>query len=81
MLPTPLTIAPSLAALFLVEIPLDLIGFGFDFYLTQRFHWLHVLDAIVIIVAFCLEVAVDVRPALPCIRCYLCGTTHVLHAR
>ncbi|GAA6003138.1 uncharacterized protein JCM10292_002887 [Rhodotorula paludigena] len=49
----------AITSLFLVEIPLDLIGFGFDFYLTQRFHWLHVLDASVVVVAFCLEVAVD----------------------
>ncbi|BGP23417.1 calcium channel [Rhodotorula toruloides] len=41
---------------FVVEILMDLTAFGPSYYLTDRFHWLHSADAVVILVAFVLEV-------------------------
>ncbi|BGO90235.1 hypothetical protein NBRC10512_002438 [Rhodotorula toruloides] len=41
---------------FVVEILLDFTAFGPAYYLTDRFHWLHSADAVVILVAFVLEV-------------------------
>ncbi|BGP30721.1 hypothetical protein JCM10296v2_002478 [Rhodotorula toruloides] len=41
---------------FVVEILLDFAAFGPAYYLTDRFHWLHSADAVVILVAFVLEV-------------------------
>uniref|UniRef100_A0A0K3CCC6 Voltage-gated hydrogen channel 1 n=1 Tax=Rhodotorula toruloides TaxID=5286 RepID=A0A0K3CCC6_RHOTO len=41
---------------FVVEILLDFTAFGPAYYLTHRFHWLHSADAVVILVAFVLEV-------------------------
>ncbi|GAA5868696.1 hypothetical protein JCM8547_003786 [Rhodosporidiobolus lusitaniae] len=44
---------------FVVEIPLDLVAFGPAHYLTAKHHWLHLFDAIVVIVAFVLEVVLQ----------------------
>ncbi|GAA5884492.1 hypothetical protein JCM6882_005273 [Rhodosporidiobolus microsporus] len=41
---------------FVVEIPLDLVAFGPKHYLTAKHHLLHLFDAVVVIVAFVLEV-------------------------
>jgi len=51
---------PSTGA-FVVEIPVDLLGFGLPYYTTMRYHWLHVADSLVILTAFILEVVLQVR--------------------
>ncbi|GAA5967125.1 hypothetical protein JCM11641_000448 [Rhodosporidiobolus odoratus] len=44
---------------FVVEIPLDLFGFGFAYLFSSEDHWLHCLDAIVVLGAFVLEVVLQ----------------------
>ncbi|GAA5829392.1 hypothetical protein JCM11251_005032 [Rhodosporidiobolus azoricus] len=41
---------------FVLEIPLDLVAFGPAHYLTTKRHFLHLFDAVVVLVAFALEV-------------------------
>ncbi|GAA6061619.1 hypothetical protein JCM10212_000961 [Sporobolomyces blumeae] len=52
-----------ITGLFVVEIPLNVLAFGFGFYSTVR-HWrLHIFDALVVVGAFALEAGAQGPPA------------------
>ncbi|GAA5835925.1 hypothetical protein JCM9279_002144 [Rhodotorula babjevae] len=44
---------------FVVEIPLDFAAFGHTYYTSARYHWLHVIDSLIILTAFVLEVVLQ----------------------
>ncbi|GAA5899230.1 hypothetical protein JCM8208_001591 [Rhodotorula glutinis] len=44
---------------FVLEIPLDFAAFGHTYYTTARYHWLHVVDSLIIVTAFILEVVLQ----------------------
>ncbi|BGP38576.1 hypothetical protein JCM10450v2_002525 [Rhodotorula kratochvilovae] len=44
---------------FVFEIPLDLTAFGPRYYTSMRYHWLHLVDSLVILVAFVLEIVLE----------------------
>ncbi|GAA6051635.1 hypothetical protein JCM3770_001204 [Rhodotorula araucariae] len=48
-----------ISGIFVFEIPFDVIGFGLEYYTTMRYHWLHLVDTLVILIAFVLEVMLE----------------------
>ncbi|KPV76314.1 uncharacterized protein RHOBADRAFT_52339 [Rhodotorula graminis WP1] len=44
---------------FVLEIPLDAAAFGHTYYTSARYHWLHVIDSLIILTAFILEVVLQ----------------------
>ncbi|GAA6037958.1 hypothetical protein JCM8097_009509 [Rhodosporidiobolus ruineniae] len=49
-------LSATVTSLFVVEVFLDLVAFGPSHFTSKPHHWLHCFDAVVVIVAFVLEV-------------------------